>query len=379
MLASKLLTVAVLCFALGVDGATVPEDVQTLNDAPVAAVQVDEDATEGLFQEFMAKHSKRYTTVEEQRKRKKIFAESLRFVNEWNKGKHSFKVSMNEFADLTGKEFADQYLSRDLEERGLAARSVDMLSDTRELGEDVALRNGMMHENSGETLPKSVDWSKHAGKVYKQGVCAACYTFTTTAAIESEFHIKTGKHLPELSSQQILSCSKDFGNHGCLGGNMEKSYHYLMHSKGLAKASAYPYAGSATPCADKNLKRYPIKLAGFRKIQRGSEDDLQDALAQRPVAVGIDAHHPAFKLYDSGVFDVDYCTAHLTHAVLVVGYGEENGKKFWKIKNSWGKEWGTNGYGKMARGKNLCAISNLGSYPVLDQPETWALDTDQSA
>jgi cathepsin L len=246
------------------------------------------------------------------------------------------------------------------------------------IGESSELRNGALHENSEQTLPKHVDWATHGrtGAVYKQGVCAACYTFATNAAIEGQYYISTGKRMPELSDQEILSCSRPFGNHGCIGGNMEKSYHYIMSAQksdgGMTLARDYPYEGSETQCKRENFAVKDIRLAGYRKIARGSETDLKDAVAQRPVAVGIDAHHPAFKLYSSGVFDIDYCTTHLTHAVLVVGYGtSDDGKDYWLLQNSWGKHWGEDGWGKLARGKNMCAISNLASYPVLEQPEEW--------
>jgi hypothetical protein len=103
---------------------------------------------------------------------------------------------------------------------------------------------------------------------------------------------------------------------------------------GITLAKDYGYVGSETPCHRSRYKAQRIKLAGYRKVSRGSEQDLKDALSQRPVAVGIDAHHPAFKLYQSGVFDIDYCTSHLTHAVLLVGYGtSKDGKAYWKLQN----------------------------------------------
>lgn len=98
-------------------------------------------------------------------------------------------------------------------------------------------------------------------------------------------------------------------------------------------------------------------IRGYVNIRKGSEKDLLNAVGMRPVAAAIDAHHRPFKLYRSGVFSLDACTTHLTHGLLVVGYGKESGKKYWKVKNSWGTSWGDNGFGKVVRDQNMCAIA----------------------
>jgi len=68
------------------------------------------------------------------------------------------------------------------------------------------------------------------------------------------------------------------------------------------------------------------------------------ALAQKPVAVAIEADQTAFQLYKSGVFTAE-CGARLDHGVLAVGYGTDaaSGLDFYKIKNSWGAAWGSDG------------------------------------
>jgi hypothetical protein len=55
-------------------------------------------------------------------------------------------------------------------------------------------------------------------------------------------------------------------------------------------------------------------------------------------------------LYTSGIFDMQ-CVKPLDHSVLVVGYGAQDGKDFWKIKNSWGTGWGEGGYIRFAKGE----------------------------
>lgn len=102
----------------------------------------------------------------------------------------------------------------------------------------------------------------------------------------------------------------------------------------------------------------------------GKEDDLKAAVATvGPISVSIDAAHIEFIGYGGGIFYNAKCKAKvddLDHAVLVVGYGSENGHDYWLVKNSWGTRWGINGYGKMARNrKNNCGIATAGSYPIM--------------
>ncbi|CAF1036426.1 unnamed protein product [Rotaria sp. Silwood1] len=67
-----------------------------------------------------------------------------------------------------------------------------------------------------------------------------------------------------------------------------------------------------------------------------------------------------FDYYASGVLDVSGCPTHqnMNHALVLVGYGTENGTDYWKVKNSWGADWGDNGYLKIKRNANMCGIAS---------------------
>jgi C1A family cysteine protease len=88
------------------------------------------------------------------------------------------------------------------------------------------------------------------------------------------------------------------------------------------------------------------------------------ALNVNTVSIAIDAAGLWFQFYRSGVFH--RCGTSLDHGVLAVGYGNESGKDFYLVKNSWGTGWGEKGYIKLLRdgdGPGTCGIHLSASYP----------------
>ncbi|KAG5271082.1 hypothetical protein AALO_G00175700 [Alosa alosa] len=106
-----------------------------------------------------------------------------------------------------------------------------------------------------------------------------------------------------------------------------------------------------------------FECTGFKEIPRGSETDLAAAVAQvGPVAVAVDAGQQTFHFYKRGLYYDPACNPRaLNHAILAVGYTQNA----WIVKNSWGKDWGDQGYIYIYRGYNMCGIANMASFPVV--------------
>lgn len=95
---------------------------------------------------------------------------------------------------------------------------------------------------------------------------------------------------------------------------------------------------------------------------------MKSAVATQPVAIAVDAESIQFQLYRSGVFG-GKCGTELDHGILLAGYGNLNGKDYWRCKNSWGPNWGQQGYILIARddneGPGQCGILQENSVPLL--------------
>ncbi|XP_055303331.1 procathepsin L-like [Sitodiplosis mosellana] len=308
---------------------------------------------------FKAEHSKHYDSLADEIHHFRIFVEHKHQIDEHNlhyeNGIAHFKMGLNKYSDLRPEDF------------------IDMMNGIK-AGTNVIDEDEESIPFAGPTdvnLPKSVDWRTKGAVtgVKDQGFCGSCWSFSTTGAVEGQHFLKTG-HLLSLSEQNLVDCSKSYANYGCRGGWPESAIKYIR-DHGIQTEESYPYHGYENVYCQSTVKPSNVIVHGFSRIPSGNEDELQKALAiHGPISVSVDAKHPSFQHYSSGVYHELNCGSRildLSHAVLLVGYGtDEHDRDYYILKNSWGPSWGEHGYFRMSRNQmNHCGIATSAVFPIL--------------
>ena len=104
----------------------------------------------------------------------------------------------------------------------------------------------------------------------------------------------------------------------------------------------YPYVALRDSCY--LFYEGKIRVSTYTNVPKSSKDQLKAAIAKQPVSVTIDAGEYPFQHYFGGIITDPTCGTALDHAVLAVGYGVENGVEYYLVRNSWGADWGEDGY-----------------------------------
>ncbi|KAI1898692.1 hypothetical protein AGOR_G00074990 [Albula goreensis] len=325
------------------------KETNKIETLPTSPSTPDEESVELLsaFKEFVTKYNRSYSSQEEADKRLRIFQENLQtaqILQSLDQGSAEYGVT--KFSDLTEEEFRSLYLNPLLSQQNLH----------RPLKPAGPARN---------PAPPSWDWREHGAvsPVKNQGMCGSCWAFSVTGNIEGQWFLKRGELL-SLSEQELVDC--DRLDQACGGGLPSNAYEAIEKLGGLETETDYTYTGHKQSC-DFSTGKVAAYINSSVELSK-DENEIAAWLAENgPVSVALNAF--AMQFYRKGVSHPlkIFCNPWMIdHAVLLVGYGDRNGTPFWAIKNSWGEDYGEEGYYYLYRGSRLCGINKMCSSAVVN-------------
>jgi len=298
------------------------------------------------FQQWSKTYNKHYTD-EEFPQRFQNYKDSVDRINAANlKAKlqgSGATLALNKFSDLSPKEFEEKILMKSF------TPNMAVLSDEAVL----------KPKQSG---PPTFDWRDvdAVTPVKDQGQCGSCWAFSVTENVESVWILAKGLNAtseqPILAPQQLVDCD-DF-SFGCDGGYPPFAYDYLVSAGGMDDEKDYPYTAQGGTC--KFVQAAVVaKITGY-KFGTIPEDEttMRDNLASwAPLSICVDARY--WQDYQSGILTEWQCDdiPALDHCVQAVGYNTTAPMPYWIVRNSWGTDWGEDGYIRLQYGTNTCGLT----------------------
>jgi cathepsin B len=221
-------------------------------------------------------------------------------------------------------------------------------------------RNDIPRGEINEDLPTNFDsrekWGNCIHPIRDQGHCGSCWAFGATEVLSDRFCINNQDVI--LSPQDLVSCNTQ--NHGCNGGNLPLTWTFLA-SSGAVSDECFPYTSGngvvepcRTSCVDSSI---PFKKYKSTSVTQPKTIEAIKAQIYHngPVEVGFQVYRD-FLSYTSGIYIHKSGELLGGHAVKIIGWGNENNVVYWIAANSWGPEWGEEGFFRIY--VNQCGISS---------------------
>jgi C1A family cysteine protease len=318
------------------------------------------------FERFKQDFGKSYGTKQLEAYRFSIFTSNLERAAKLNDEEGNQVYGVTKFSDLTREEFTAQYLGY---KPSFGQAAIDRLA--MPVLQSTATANSLNAPNTTD-----FDWRKLGAvtRVKDQGQCGSCWAFSAVEEMESAWFL-AGHPLTELSPQQVVSCDKKGKDEGCNGGDTVTAYVYMKQA-GLEADKDYPYksgeSGDDGPCRYSQAKvaakmtnwTYAVTPC-FSSCKNQDENTLAANLAQTgPASICVVAGDN-WQLYSGGILSKNCPSAYgsLDHCVQLVGYSTNaSGVKYWLVRNSWGTDWGNQGYIWIKFGSNLCGLADEATF-----------------
>jgi len=300
------------------------------------------------FLEFTRLYSKVYDTQDEFEKRFSIFQQNLVTIEELNAQDPTAQYDVNKFSDLSPTEF--------LRYKG----GVSNLNNLQ-APKGVSFKATPPPPIPLIANPLSFDWTNRTPAVVtpikNQGQCGSCWAFSTIGNIEGVWAL-SGKPLISLSESELVDCTNT--SFGCNGGWPKWAMQDLLNFyKGQVDTEvSYPYVAANEQCtfSSGSVGAVITSYNSYSMIDQTTpvtETQLETLLVSLgPISICLNAS--PMQSYSSGISNPSSCPSDIDHCVTLVGYGVDatSGTKFWRIKNSWGPDWGEQGFYRLIKGNN---------------------------
>lgn len=203
--------------------------------------------------------------------------------------------------------------------------------------------------------------------------CGSCWAQAATSTISDRIKIVRKAQWPDIniSPQVVISCSME--DYGCHGGYAYSAYEFMHYNNVTDETcSIYQARGhdNGIECSPitmcKNCEPHKecfvpdeynvYRVEEFGELS-GEEAMMQEIYQRGPIACGI-AVPDSLEEYTGGIYEDTTGDQNIVHDISIVGYGVENGTKYWVVRNSWGTHYGESGFVRVIRGINNIAIES---------------------
>jgi len=286
------------------------------------------------FDEFNSFWNKTHATTEDRQMRFRNFVLAGKKIAELNAGSTSATFGYTKFADMSAKEFSDTMLG---------------FRPAKPLGPFPPKIAQQL-----EAPTQAIDWVAKGmtTPVKNQKQCGSCWAFSTTETVESA-NLMAGRPQTIGAPQEIVDC--DTADQGCNGGDPREALGWVVQQGGLELESCYPYIAEDESCKQTQCTASPNLAISTVIPVAEDENTIYQQLQSMPLSICADAQ--PWQYYSGGVLTAAQCGLSIDHAIQLTGYSPSQGG-YWIVRNSWGADWGENGFIYLQYGQNTCGITS---------------------